>query len=222
MSLISDYHGKATRRRRSDFTRLVSTSARLPEDFRRINRPVLWMAWSFMFLAALAYARLLLNRYLREPERGAADFEESGSSVKPPTEKLTSVNRFGRSGNADRAPSDGGVRLRELRRGRATELDAGVSLSEVPHEPGNVGPHRDPVCSSRQYGGLISGGWMADAWRSVRLAAGSWCRQSAFLRRAVRGAVRPHAVGHDSDRCSHAGASSRACMTRIFSLRYSM
>jgi MFS family permease len=80
MSLISDYHGKATRSKAIGFHQTSVYIGTIAGGFFAglIGQYYGWR-WSFYVFGSLGIILgFVLNRFLREPERGAADFEDSG------------------------------------------------------------------------------------------------------------------------------------------------
>ena len=90
MSMISDYHGKATRSRAMGIHQTSNYLGTIGGSFFSgwIGQCYGWR-WSFIMFGALGILLgLFLNRRLIEPQRGAADFEDRGAR-----EHLGTVNR---------------------------------------------------------------------------------------------------------------------------------
>src|SRR5438309_906104 len=86
MSMISDYHGKATRSRAMGIHQSSVYIGTIVGGFFAgfIGQRYGWR-WSFVVFGALGVALgWVLHRFLKEPARGAADFEDLGDAP-PPT-----------------------------------------------------------------------------------------------------------------------------------------
>jgi len=91
MSMISDYHGKATRSRAMGIHQTSNYLGTIGGSFFSgwIGQCYGWR-WSFIMFGALGILLgLFLNRRLIEPQRGATDFEDRGAR-----EHLGTVNRL--------------------------------------------------------------------------------------------------------------------------------
>lgn len=96
MSMISDYHGKATRSQAMGIHQTSVYLGTIGGGFFSgwIGQRYGWR-WSFIMFGALGMLLgLFLNRRLIEPQRGAADFEDSGAYAHSRTINRLQVTQF--------------------------------------------------------------------------------------------------------------------------------
>ena len=170
MSLISDYHGKATRSKAIGLHQTSVYVGTIAGGFFAglIGQYYGWR-WSFYVFGGLGIVLgVLLNRYLREPERGAADMEEAGHRGEiARTEKLTLAESL-------RAVWATPTALLLMAAFVCANFVAVVLLSWMPaflYEKFHMSLAMSGLTATlfaqlASMVGSISGGWMADAWRS--------------------------------------------------------
>jgi sugar phosphate permease len=170
MSLLSDYHGKTTRSKAIGFHQTSVYIGTIAGGFFAglIGQYYGWR-WSFYLFGGLGVVLgFVLNRYLREPDRGAADFEDSGYSPRAAhTEKLS-------VGESLRAVLATPTALALMGAFVCANFVAVVLLSWMPaflYEKFHMSLAMSGLTATlfaqlASMVGSISGGWLADAWRS--------------------------------------------------------
>jgi sugar phosphate permease len=170
MSLLSDYHGKSTRSTAIGFHQTSVYIGTIAGGFFAglIGQYYGWR-WSFYLFGGLGVVLgFVLNRYLREPDRGAADFEDSGYSPRAAhTEKLS-------VGESLRAVLATPTALALMGAFVCANFVAVVLLSWMPaflYEKFHMSLAMSGLTATlfaqlASMVGSISGGWLADAWRS--------------------------------------------------------
>ncbi len=170
MSLLSDYHGKNTRSKAIGFHQTSVYIGTIAGGFFAglIGQYYGWR-WSFYVFGGLGVLLgLFLRRYLREPERGAADFEDSGYNPHAAhTAKLTLSESL-------RAVWSTPTAILLMGAFVCANFVAVVLLSWMPaflYEKFHMSLAMSGLTATlfaqlASMVGSISGGWMADAWRS--------------------------------------------------------
>ena len=169
MSLISDYHGKATRSKAIGFHQTSVYIGTIAGGFFAglIGQYYGWR-WSFYVFGSLGVLLgFVLNRYLREPERGAADFEDSGYNPHIVHAERLSIRESLRT--VWTTPSA----LMLMGAFVCANFVAVVLLSWMPaflYEKFHMSLAMSGLTATlfaqlASMVGSISGGWMADAWR---------------------------------------------------------
>ena len=204
MSMISDYHGRATRSRAMGFHQTAVYVGTIGGGFLAgfIGERYGWR-WAFVtFGASGAVLGMILLGLLREPERGAADLEDGSAAPQAHPVERASVGTTIRagSGHAHRRAADGRVHVRELCRSGFAGLDAELSLREIPYERGHGGTFRHAFRADRQHGG-VTARWLAGRHFSpqARGRPGADPGGRGILRSALRILLRPggdHDSGH--------------------------
>ena len=201
MSLISDYHGRATRSRAMGLHQTSVYVGTIGGGFFAglIGQHYGWRLSFIVFgsLGVLLGCRPALAPRRAAPRRGGA----RGSGRRQRARGDTSPALVRRvpappRPHADALVPDGRVHVRELRRRRAPVLDAEIPLRQVPDEPGDVGPDRHALRAARQHGRRAArrlAGRRLAAPLAARTPGGPDDRRPR--RRAVRRALRPDAVG---------------------------
>ena len=170
MSLISDYHGKATR---SKAIGLHQTSVYIGTIaggfFAGLIGQYYGWRWSFFVFGGLGVVLgAVLNRFLREPERGRADFEDSGyGSETGHTAKLSISDSLKAVWKTPTALMLMGAFV-------CANFVAVVLLSWMPsflYEKFHMSLAMSGLTATlfaqlASMAGSITGGWMADRWRS--------------------------------------------------------
>jgi sugar phosphate permease len=170
MSLISDYHGKATRSKAIGFHQTSVYIGTIAGGFFAglIGQYYGWR-WSFYLFGGLGVILgFVLNRYLREPDRGAADFEDSGYNPQVSHVEKLSVSE------SLRAVWTTPTALMLMGAFVCANFVAVVLLSWMPaflYEKFHMSLAMSGLTATlfaqlASMVGSISGGWMADKWRS--------------------------------------------------------
>lgn len=170
MSLLSDYHGKNTRSKAIGFHQTSVYIGTIAGGFFAglIGQYYGWR-WSFYVFGGLGVLLgLVLRRYLHEPERGAADFEDSGYNPHSAhTAKLSLSESLRAVWSTPTAITLMGAFV-------CANFVAVVLLSWMPaflYEKFHMSLAMSGLTATlfaqlASMVGSISGGWMADAWRS--------------------------------------------------------
>src|SRR4051794_2871224 len=170
MSLLSDYHGKGTRSKAIGFHQTSVYVGTIAGGFFAglIGQYYGWR-WSFYLFGGLGILLgFILNRYLREPDRGAADFEDSGYDPHGAHTRTLSIPE------SLRAVWATPTALALMGAFVCANFVAVVLLSWMPaflYEKFHMSLAMSGLTATlfaqlASMAGSISGGWMADAWRS--------------------------------------------------------
>jgi sugar phosphate permease len=169
MSLISDYHGKATRSKAIGIHQTSVYIGTIAGGFFAglVGQYYGWR-WSFYLFGGLGVVLgFVLNRFLREPERGSADFEDSGYDPEAARTQKLSVSE------SLRAVWTTPTALLLMGAFVCANFVAVVLLSWMPaflYEKFHMSLAMSGLTATlfaqlASMVGSISGGWMADAWR---------------------------------------------------------
>jgi sugar phosphate permease len=170
MSLLSDYHGKKTRSKAIGFHQTSVYIGTIAGGFFAglIGQYYGWR-WSFFVFGGLGVLLgFVLNRYLREPDRGSADFEDSGYNPQIAHPEKLSVSESLRT--VWTTPTA----LMLMGAFVCANFVAVVLLSWMPaflYEKFHMSLAMSGLTATlfaqlASMAGSISGGWLADAWRS--------------------------------------------------------
>ncbi len=206
MSLLSDYHGIATRSRAIGIHQTsVYIGTIAGGTFAALIGQHYGWRWSFLVFGG---AGVLLGLVLRDSFANRYGEWPIGANSTPPhrtsdgqcgfqTSCAHLVGPYGR-------PVDGSFRWSELRRGRSAQLDAEFLFDRFQMSLAVAGLTATLFAQLASMVGSLSGGWIADSSVRELRAAASWFRRSASLRCTVRGAMRVDAlrpgVGARADR----------------------
>jgi sugar phosphate permease len=169
MSLLSDYHGKSTRSKAIGFHQTSVYAGTIAGGFFAglVGQYYGWR-WSFYIFGGLGILLgFVLNRFLREPERGAADFEDSGYNAHAVhAERLSLSESLRTVWTTPTALALMGAFV-------CANFVAAVLLSWMPaflYEKFHMSLAMSGLTATlfaqlASLVGSISGGWMADAWR---------------------------------------------------------
>jgi hypothetical protein len=206
MSMISDYHGKATRSRAMGLHQTSVYVGTIGGGFFAglIGQYYGWR-WSFIVFGALGILLgLFLNRLLVEPARGQADLAELGPHARLATRMPPEPLFENRLGHAHRPHPHVRFHLRQLRRHRPALLDAQVPLRQIRLQPGHGRLDGHSLRSARQHARLaarrMAGRYSAPPLRG-RPHDGAGRRAPA--RRPLRLPVRQHPLRRRSHRRPH-------------------